>query len=1093
MADPRAFLSALRGDAMPQSVRTAGPSSVKQLPAGALAKLTAKPATAATAATAKPATAATAATATAKPATATAKPATATAKPATATAKPATATAKPATAVTAKPATAVEGLAAEQFDESTEISAPLRSFAPVISPQFQTFMMMNYFKYSPNQQRVFALLQQGASKEDINALIAAEQAAKRADPDACKNRPSKIETFYYQSLVRAYMSYGTPYRGLLVYHGLGTGKTCTSIAAAEALYWGGRKTIYILTPASLSDNYRKDLAKCGYYPFRKDNHWQFMAAPADSPAYAWLTDTFGLPPKWVRENSGGWVPTPGASNWATLGAKQEVINEQISAHMNHRFKFIHYNGVPAAKLAEEAFKSLYPEGRAGPLGKSLFDDAVIVIDEVHNLVRTINGTRIVTEIKMEEKKNKKGVTKMKKKTVTKTIWQYMNTVEDSAGARFAADEPHEPVWTMPKYSPANFADKDSPHRYPRGYILYRLLQNAIGAKIIALSATPMINYPQEFAILLNIIGGEQRMAAFTTKAPVDTIADWAEKNPGVYYYGLRTVGGSRILEITPPPCGYSKVVIDKELRLVRSEHEYERRFSEWVSEMAAVVPGGTTVTTHTYPMLPDDGQVFVDNFVNKEAKGDQAILTRTTILKNRATGLISYYAGGSEELMPRKTIHEVPLEMGAYMFEKYSEARGKELKMKKQTVNPNASLFDQATSSPDSGFLALSRAACNFVFPEAVKRPQITVKQMKQLEGKEEIIAVDRDVQLGGGSEDEAEAEAEAEGEAEDEAEAEDEGEDEEEEKEEGAEGAEPVSQIEETWAALAAHFAAAARLDDEIKRLSPKYLAIRKKIEESKGPALVYSNYKTLEGLGIFKITLEAHGYVPLKLEKVGAEWSIAAASTAGSKRYIMYTGDQDREERKLLLQIYNADFASLPPRLRDQCKALLQDEPDKDNRNGTLCRIFMITQSGAEGISLMNTRQVHIMEPYWNNVRIQQVIGRAIRLCSHMYLDPADRHVDVYNYIATFTPAQIKDGGKAFMGQSKDNGKTTDQMLFNIAQKKQKLADELFSIAQTAAIDCELHIMEHGNGLKCYKYEAQSNFIYHPNWEEDLNVQTY
>jgi hypothetical protein len=64
---------------------------------------------------------------------------------------------------------------------------------------------------------------------------------------------------------------------------------------------------------------------------------------------------------------------------------------------------------------------------------------------------------------------------------------------------------------------------------------------------------------------------------------------------------------------------------------------------------------------------------------------------------------------------------------------------------------------------------------------------------------------------------------------------------------------------------------------------------------------------------------------------------------------------------------------------------------------------------------------------------------------------------------------------------------------MLFNIAQKKQKLADELFSIAQTAAIDCELHIMEHGNGLKCYKYEAQSNFIYHPNWEEDLNVQTY
>jgi hypothetical protein len=88
-------------------------------------------------------------------------------------------------------------------------------------------------------------------------------------------------------------------------------------------------------------------------------------------------------------------------------------------------------------------------------------------------------------------------------------------------------------------------------------------------------------------------------------------------------------------------------------------------------------------------------------------------------------------------------------------------------------------------------------------------------------------------------------------------------------------------------------------------------------------------------------------------------------------------------------------------------------------------------------------------------------------------------------------FTEAQKKDGGKAFMGQNKDNGKTTDQMLFNIAQKKQKLADELFSIAQTAAIDCKLHLLEHGEGLRCYEYASQSGFMYHPNWEEDLNVQ--
>ena len=50
-----------------------------------------------------------------------------------------------------------------------------------------------------------------------------------------------------------------------------------------------------------------------------------------------------------------------------------------------------------------------------------------------------------------------------------------------------------------------------------------------------------------------------------------------------------------------------------------------------------------------------------------------------------------------------------------------------------------------------------------------------------------------------------------------------------------------------------------------------------------------------------------------------------------------------------------------------------------------GDLIKIFMITASGAEGISLQNVRYVHITEPYWHPVRREQVIGRAKRICSH------------------------------------------------------------------------------------------------------------
>jgi hypothetical protein len=265
-------------------------------------------------------------------------------------------------------------------------------------------------------------------------------------------------------------------------------------------------------------------------------------------------------------------------------------------------------------------------------------------------------------------------------------------------------------------------------------------------------------------------------------------------------------------------------------------------------------------------------------------------------------------------------------------------------------------------------------------------------------------------------------------------------------------------------------------------------------RIRESAGPVLVYSQFKRLEGLGIFSAALRAaeERYIPLDIQKVGGTWEIPEELMDLSRpRYIMYTGDQDREKRRLLLQLYNADVAELPPKLAEQCKVLLigsaGQEPAPDNRDGRVCRIFMITQSGAEGISLSNTRQVHVMEPYWNNVRIQQVNGRAIRLCSHMNLPWEDRVVDIYTYLATFSAAQKAEGSKQIM--SADNAKTTDEMIFEIATKKQELADGLSKVIQSAAIDCELHLHEHGEATQCFKFKegARPGYMFDPDWHKD------
>ena len=64
-------------------------------------------------------------------------------------------------------------------------------------------------------------------------------------------------------------------------------------------------------------------------------------------------------------------------------------------------------------------------------------------------------------------------------------------------------------------------------------------------------------------------------------------------------------------------------------------------------------------------------------------------------------------------------------------------------------------------------------------------------------------------------------------------------------------------------------------------------------------------------------------------------------------------------------------------------------------------LC-IIMGTSAAAEGITLANVRHVHLMEPHWSPARHDQVIGRAIRINSHITLPEAERTVRISFYMS-------------------------------------------------------------------------------------------
>ena len=164
--------------------------------------------------------------------------------------------------------------------------------------------------------------------------------------------------------------------------------------------------------------------------------------------------------------------------------------------------------------------------------------------------------------------------------------------------------------------------------------------------------------------------------------------------------------------------------------------------------------------------------------------------------------------------------------------------------------------------------------------------------------------------------------------------------------------------------------------------------------------------------------------------------------------------------EEREIIRNIYNSDWKTLPTGLVTQLKKI-----SNNNLKGEIVKILMITAAGSEGINLRNTRYVHLMEPYWNPVRLEQVIGRARRICSHKDLPPKLQTVEVYLYVMIFTAEQLASD-EAVELKLNDLSKrkpylplTSDQKLYEVSSIKEDITGQLLKAIKEASIDCAIH----------------------------------
>jgi hypothetical protein len=271
-----------------------------------------------------------------------------------------------------------------------------------------------------------------------------------------------------------------------------------------------------------------------------------------------------------------------------------------------------------------------------------------------------------------------------------------------------------------------------------------------------------------------------------------------------------------------------------------------------------------------------------------------------------------------------------------------------------------------------------------------------------------------------------------------------------------------------------------------------------------SKGSNLVYSQFKTVEGLGVLREALKANGFVEIEIE--GGEWmpralrtttdnklrfsaateaSLRKGPSSGEKRFMFLTGEGLREKRNLLLNIFNGAFDKVPEEMR---KVLEESGyTERKNQYGEICWVFGITGAGAEGISLKCCRAVHIMEPYWNKVRLDQVKGRAIRICSHQDLPFNQRDVEIYTYYTVFSADQKNNNKIDITIRQTDEDETSDEKVYNVGLKKDKINQELLDLMKETSMDCGLNAADNG-AISCFVVDGRPDqYLFDPNLEVD------
>ena len=189
----------------------------------------------------------------------------------------------------------------------------------------------------------------------------------------------------------------------------------------------------------------------------------------------------------------------------------------------------------------------------------------------------------------------------------------------------------------------------------------------------------------------------------------------------------------------------------------------------------------------------------------------------------------------------------------------------------------------------------------------------------------------------------------------------------------------------------------------DNFYQFSPKMATILKKIEKSHGNSFVYSRY-VKAGILPLAIAMERKGWTRVFNSKGAAPLLISSDRIPRRCAFCEHRENgHDGQKHKFVPACYVllTGTKDLTPNLNETLTyATIWDKENKLAPEGGVVKVILGSQITQEGLDLKCIRAIHILDPWYHLNRLEQIIGRGIRFCSHAVLPEEKRNCTIYEY---------------------------------------------------------------------------------------------